>query len=336
MPYGKTTLLPFLLLFLLLGTLCPAGAGAGAAPYRVLVVMSYHETQPLEEETRKGIESVLQGKAELHYVYLDTKYNSHQGKEKAATAYALYRELRPDGVIAADDDAQALFVVPFLRNRVTTPVMFCGVNAEPDRYGYPARNVSGIRERSHISESIAFLQQLVPSVRRIAFMASDDAMGKILKSLVEREAQSYSATSLPVRLVTTLGEAKSAALELRQQSDALLLFSMASIRDAAHNHPNDRQIFSSLSRQYGKPVIGTTDYMIRHGLLCAVVNSGREQGATAARMLLRAMDGTAVSRIPLTSNYEGKRMINVTVMKSLGIRPRPIVLRGVELVNTAE
>jgi ABC-type uncharacterized transport system substrate-binding protein len=333
-PYGKTTLLTLLMLFLFRGTLYPAGAGV--APYRVLVVMSYHETQPMEVEIRKGIESVLQGKAELHYVYLDTKYTPHRGEEKAATAYALYRELRPDGVIAADDDAQALFVVPYLRNRVTTPVMFCGVNAEPGRYGYPARNVSGIHERSHISESIAFLQQLVPSVKRIAFMAPDDTMGRIYKRQVEREARSYSATSLPVRLVTTLDEAKSTAMELRQQSDALLLLSMASIRDAAHNHPGDRQIFSSLSRQYGKPVISASDFEIRHGLLCAVVKSSQEQGATAARMLLRAMTGTAVSRIPLTSNYEGKRMINVTVMKSLGIRPRPIVLRGVELVKTAE
>ncbi len=334
MPYGKTTLLPLLLLFLLVGTLYPSGAGAAA--YRVLVVMSYHETQPLEAEIRKGIESVLQDKAEFFYAYLDTKYNPHRGGEKAARAYALYRELRPDGVIAADDDAQALFVVPYLRNRVTTPVMFCGVNAEPERYGYPARNVSGILERSHISESIAFLQQLVPSVKRIAFMAPDDTMGRIYKRQVEKEARSYSATSLPVRLVKTLDEATSTTQELRQQSDALLLLSMASIRDAAHNHPDDRQIFSTLSRQYGKPVIGTTDYTIRHGLLCAVVNSGREQGATAARMLLRAMGGTSVSRIPLTSNYEGKRMINVTVMKSLGIRPRPIALRGVELVKTAE
>lgn len=334
MPHARIRLFFSLLLVLLMGAVC-AGS-AGAAPFRVLVVMSYNETHPLEREIRQGIESVLRGKAETEYVYLDTKYNFSQGREKASRAHELYRSFRPDGVIAADDDAQTLFVVPYLRNRVTTPVMFCGVNAEPERYGYPSRNVSGILERSHISESIAFLQQLVPSVRRIAFMAPDDTMGRMYKSQVEREVRSYSAKTLPVRMVRSLDEAKSGALELKKQSDALFLLSMASIRDGADNHPSDREIFSILSRQYGKPVISTADYTIRHGLLCAVVNSGREQGTTAARMLLRAMTGTPVSRIPLTSNYEGKRMVNVTVMKALGIRPRPLVLRGVELVKTTE
>jgi ABC-type uncharacterized transport system substrate-binding protein len=333
-PCGKTTLLLFLLLFPLLGTLHPRDTAA--APFRVLVVMSYHETHPLEAEMREGIESVFRGKAEIHYAYLDTKYNPHRGGEKGAKAYALYRELRPDGVIAADDDAQSLFVVPYLRERVGTPVMFCGVNAEHSRYGYPASNVSGILELSHVSESIAFLQQLVPSARRIAFMAPDDTTGRMYKKQVESEARSYSATALPFRLVKSLDEAKRIVARLRMQSDALFLLSMASIRGTADTHPGDREIFSALSREYGKPVISTDDFTIRHGLLCGVAKSGREQGAVAAKMLLQAMSGTPVRRIPVTSNYEGKRMINVTVMRSLGIRPRPLVLRGAELVKTAE
>jgi len=333
---SRPRILIFLIVTLLLAATFLHPPRAAAAPPKVLVVMSYHETQPMETEIRKGIEEVLGERAQLHYVYLDTKYNMQLGKERARKAFERYRELRPDGVIAADDDAQSLFVVPYLSNKVSTPVMFCGVNAEAANYGYPSRNVSGIMERSHISESIAFLQQLVPSARKIAFMAPDDTMGRIYRNQVEREASSYSATVLPVRLVRSLDEATSLARSLRNESDALFLLSMASVRDGKHAQASDREIFSTLSRRYGKPVISVSDFEIRHGLLCAVVKSGREQGATAARMLLKAMAGTPLSRIPVTSNYGGKRMINVTVMKSLGIRPRPIVLRGAELVTTSE
>jgi len=66
------------------------------------------------------------------------------------------------------------------------------------------------------------------------------------------------------------------------------------------------------------------------------VKTGQEQGATAAGMLLKAMGGTPVAQIPVTVNRNGKRMINVSVMKSLGIRPRPVVLRGAELVKSEE
>ncbi|NVN91897.1 MAG: ABC transporter substrate-binding protein [Desulfuromonadales bacterium] len=298
--------------------------------------MSYDETNPWESEIKEGIESVLKGKAQIKYVYLNTKYNYPQGSEYARKAYALYQGFRPDGVIAADDDAQSLFVVPYLKNRVKTPVMFCGVNSEAGQYGYPAENVSGILERSHISESIALLQQLVPSVKKVAYITPDDSMGKIHKRQIEREAASYSAKSLPVRQVKNLDEAVSVTKELKSRSDALILLSMVSLRDSANNQPAYKHIFQTLSEHYGKPIISVGDFEIRHGLLCAVVKSGREQGATASKMLLRAMTGTPLSQIPITTNNEGKRMINVTVMKSLGIKPRPIVLRGTELVKTEE
>jgi ABC-type uncharacterized transport system substrate-binding protein len=321
-------------IFLLMGT--SFSHSENSASYKILVVMSYHETQPWENTIREGIESVLGGKGILKYVFLDTKYNPSQGVENARKAFSVYKEFRPDGVIAADDDAQSLFVVPYLKDKVKTPVMFCGVNTEAGKYGYPAENVSGILERFHIGESIALLQQLVPSVKTIGFIASDDSSGIIDKKLIEQEAKTYSAKSLPVKLVKSLDEAISAAKGLKKRCDALFLLSMASLKGAESHKQTDRHIFRTLSLHFGKPVISANDFEIRHGLLCAVVKSGWEQGATAAKMLLRAMNGTPVSGIPVTVNQEGKRMINVTTMKSLGIRPRPIILRGAELVHTVE
>jgi ABC-type uncharacterized transport system substrate-binding protein len=51
-------------------------------------------------------------------------------------------------------------------------------------------------------------------------------------------------------------------------------------------------------------------------------------------MLLKAMGGTPVSKIPITRNRKGKPIINVTVMKALGITPKPILLKDAELVWT--
>lgn len=307
--------------------------GAATRP-KVLVVMSYGDTNPWENEIREGIESVLGSKAQIKYLYLNTKYDFTKGADSARKAFSIYQDFRPDGVIAADDDAQSLFVVPYLRNKVSTPVMFCGVNAEASKYGYPARNVSGILERNHIGESIAFLKQLVPAVKTIAFLAPDDTMGKLYKRQIDGEARSYSAKSSHVKLVRTLEEAAEVVGKLKHRSDALFLLSMSSLRDSANNQPSDTHIYTTLSHHFGKPIISASEIEIRHGLLCAVVKSGREQGSTAATMLSKAMSGIPLSLIPVTVNVEGKRMINVSVLKSLGIRPRPMALRGAELVTT--
>ena len=53
-------------------------------------------------------------------------------------------------------------------------------------------------------------------------------------------------------------------------------------------------------------------------------------------MLLKAIKGTPIKHIPITANKYGKRMLNVTVMKDLGIRPKRRALVGTELVRTSE
>ena len=160
----------------MIGVLSVAGCmslPATAARHKVLVVMSYDETYPFEAEMREGIEAALADICEMSYFYMNTKKHFEGGPQKAKEAYALYQELQPDGVIAADDDAQAMFVVPYLKDHVKTPVMFCGVNAEPKKYGYPASNVSGILERGHDSESLALVQQLAPSVKTFGRIVKD-------------------------------------------------------------------------------------------------------------------------------------------------------------------
>jgi ABC-type uncharacterized transport system substrate-binding protein len=265
---------------------------------------------------------------------MDTKINREGGERKASEAYALYQKIRPDGVITADDNAQQMFVLPYLKNKVETPVMFSGVNAEPEKYGYPASNVSGILERGHIRESIAFAKQLVPSIDTIGFVASDNPSGRAMLRQVEEESDTYSAKLASFNLVKTTDELISLGGKLNNLSDAIYTDSLVGIKDdqgISHSH---KDVLNLLAANYDKPVIGANQYHVEQGALCAVIKTGQEQGETAAEMLLKAMQGTPVSEIPITRNYQGKRVINVTTMKSLGIQPRPVVLLGAELLKT--
>jgi ABC-type uncharacterized transport system substrate-binding protein len=309
---------------------------AGPPSYRVLVVMSYHDGMPWEDEIKAGIQSALKGSFDIRYVYLNTKNMPSAGSERAKEAYRAYLEFQPDGVLAVDDDAQWLFVVPYLKNRVKTPVIFCGVNAEPDRYGYPASNVTGILERAHFRESIAFLRQLVPGATSIGFMVTDNRTGWGYVDQIRQELPGYPIQSFSISKVKTLGQARKACRAMKKQHDALFLVALEGLTDDTGRPLAERESFMILSQLYRKPVVGINRFNIRFNLLCGVVKTGQEQGATAAGMLTRAMSGTPVNEIPVTRNRIGKRVLNVTVMKSLGIRPRPFVLVGTELVETGK
>lgn len=305
-----------------------------AASCKVLIVMSYEERNPWCMEIKEGIDSMLMNACEVTYFYMDTKKNYKGGEEKAKEAYSLYRNLQPDGIITVDDNAQWMFVLPYLKDKVNTPVMFCGVNAQPDKYGYPASNVSGILERSHIRESIALAKQLVPSIKTVGFLAKNSPSGKAILHQVEKESDTYAAEFMDFKLLKTIKETLAVVEEFKEHIDLLFVDATNGILDN-HGKPLDnKHVTQVISKAFGKPIIGANMFHVEFGILCAVVKTGQEQGIVASEMLLKAMQGTAVSEIPITRNYKGKRIINVTTMKKLGIQPKPIVLLGAQLVRT--
>ncbi len=313
--------------------LCPAMAQE-SKKFKVLAVMSYEETYPWGREVRQGIDSAFKDICEIRYFYMNMKSDITGGEQKAKEAFALYQEFNPDGVIASDDEAQSLFVVPYLKDKVKTPVMFCGVNAKAEKYGYPASNVSGILERLHIAESIALAQQLVPSIKTVGYMVKYGSVAKVISDQVESESDTYSAKSVAFNMPKTQKEATEMAEEFRKKCDLLYFVALQGIADENGRPLTDKEAVKVVLKVFGKATITSGDYDVRYGALCGLRHTGTEQGGTAAEMLLKAMQGTPVSQIPITRNHQGKRMINVTVLKELGIKPRPVVLQGAELVKT--
>jgi ABC-type uncharacterized transport system substrate-binding protein len=309
-------------------------AASAASEFKILVVMSYEEDNPWCMEIKEGIESVLGKKSDITYFYMNTKANFKGGTGKAAEAYELFKRIKPHGVITADDDAQTMFVLPYLMNRTDVPIMFCGVNAEAKQYGFPAKNVSGVLERAHVSESIAFLKQLLPPVKRIGFIVNNVPAGKALNLQVDAEKGKYLAAVSSFKLVSTVAELRKTAEMLSKTTDAIYVDSLEGITDDQQRPLTNKEIFKILRESYRKPVIGANSYHVEQGALCAVVKTGQEQGETAANQLLLAMSGTKVSDIKVTQNNRGRRLINVDTMEAFGITPRPIVMVGATLVKT--
>jgi ABC-type uncharacterized transport system substrate-binding protein len=305
-----------------------------AASYKIMVVMSYEADNPWCEEIKAGIDSVFAGKGDLNYFYMDTKKNFEGGVRKAEEAYDLYKRFQPDGVIAADDNAQSMFVMPYLKDKVKTPVMFCAVNANPKEYGYPASNVSGILERSFVRESIAFAKQLAPTIKTVGFLVKDSPSGRAIRTQVEAEADTYLTKLAGFKLVRTIEETLMVLEEFQQTSDALFITATNGILDADGKPLDNQAVTRIVSESYKKPLIGANDFHVQYGVLCAVAKSGNAQGRMAAELLLKAMNGTPIKQIPVTKNKYGKRMLNVTAMKELGIKPKRRALIGTELVKT--
>jgi ABC-type uncharacterized transport system substrate-binding protein len=304
-----------------------------AADYKVLVVMSYEEQNPWCMEIREGIDSVLGDSSDITYFYMNTKVDRAGGPKMAKQALNLYKTLAPHGVIAVDDNAQSMLVVPSFKDQVNTPIMFNGVNAHNEKYGYPNSHISGVLERAHVRESLAFAKQLIPSIESACFVTNNVPSGEALRTQVNSQQKSYPVKVHDFHLVKSLGELDELDDSLREHCDTLFVDSVEGILGYEQEALNSKEVLKYLNQNYGGPILGGNRYQVEQGAWAAVVKTGQEQGETAAEMLLQAMQGTPVEQIPVVTNTKGQRVINVSALEKNQVPLKPLLLRGAALVR---
>lgn len=300
--------------------------------HKVLVVFSYEDDSLWEIEIRKELERVLGAKADLTFFYLETKVNLGKGSEKAAEAYALYLELAPDAVIAVDDNAQSLFVVPYLKNKTALPVVFCGVNADLEDYGYPTDHITGVLERHHFEETLAFNHLISGKTDSFALMMNRSPSADLVIRQLEKEMDRLSVPKITIFKPETLEDAVTQAKTYRDQGDLLFVLTLKGLTNKNGEPVNESVAISEVVAAFDKPTAATAEFMIRNGVLSGVVATGKEQGERAGKILLKVIAGIPVTELPVQRNHLGKRVLNVTTMKALGINPEWMTIRGVDLV----
>lgn len=321
----KKTIISLSLIFC---TLLGCATQAKTEPFKVLVVMSYEKDFPWTIEVTEGIEEALGDKATIEYFYMDTKKDFKNGPAKAEEAFAVYQSLKPDGIITIDDNAQSMFVVPFLKNKVDTPVMFGGVNAAPEKYGYPAKNVSGILERSPYARTFSLTKEIYPGFKTVSLMMKKSPSAEAVAAQVEREKNTYPVAVSTFAMPETIEQAKTMAAKLAKQSDVLNIVNLRGLTDSEGNPMTDAEVTPIIVEAFGKPMIGGDQFQTEYGALCSVSKTGQEQGKTAAEMLLLAMDGVDVSEIPITQNKEGRIWLNLDTAKQYDLTIPPAIMEA--------
>ncbi len=297
---------------------------------KVLVVMSYHEDNEWELQIKEGLEQKLQG-AIIEYFWLDSKKNLEKISGKAKEAYALYQKFQPDGVIAADDNAQAFFVLPFLKDKVKTPVVFCGVNNEATKYGYPASNVTGVVEKSHYRESLSYAQIIDSSIKSFGIIYKDTPTARANLKQINQEQAQYTVKLAETVKVATVEEVKKAVAGLSTKVDILLCLDLAGLQNQKGEFVEEVDVLRMIAQLWQKPSVGGSEWELEAGMLCGVVKNGREQGDLAVEMLLQLWEGKAARDIPLTQNKNGRRVINLKAAQSLGIKLPPEAVMGAKV-----
>lgn len=302
----------------------------GELQRRIIVVQSYNPEYVWCREIDAGIRDALaETGVDIETLYLDAKRRPGPASLRAAadTALARITALAPQVVIAVDDAAQASLTVPFLKNRPTPQVVFCGVNAPLDIYGFPASNVTGVRERYHFREGFALMKKILPQTQSVAFFGEDsESMRFVAEDL--NQIFPFALEVVGVELCRTLQEWRQKIASYQSRADVYAFGPYNALTDEQTGRVvSPDEVMAWTQSAINKPTLGFSDIAKEHGMLCGILESGHEQGRLAGEMARRILDtGTAAGSIPVRINVEGVVMVNLKAAERLGVRiPYPII-----------
>ena len=307
--------------------------GCAKAGKKMLLIFSYHPEYPWVVEETRGVEDALKDRGlKTDKFYLDTKRKTSLKWWKKVTKDAVKKieEFKPDLVIVFDDNACELVAREYAGE--TLPFVFCGVNGDPEDYGFPAENITGVIERALVKESIELLKRFVPDVKKAAIITDNSPTSHGFVTRIKK-------TPLPVEIheaYTTddFDAWKAKVKELQPEVDAIGLFVYHTIKEKGGEvslPPED--VLSWTLKNSKLPEFAFFDFTVRGGALCGVTLSGYEQGKAAAEIAIKILDGEKPANIPIECPEKGNPIVNETRAKELNISIPEDVLKEVEIVH---
>ena len=301
----------------------PASAAEKGRTRNVIVLHSYNQGYLWTDEEMDGINSVLKhdgGRIELHVTYMDAKR-----MRTPESDLLLYRILvlkmaksRFDGVIVCDNDA-----LEFARNRREDlfrdiPVVFCGINDFTRDMVSDWPICTGVVENQDYKGACEIGLRLFPSARKVFVISDDTTTGRAhFEGIKKIESQlprtiftrwNFSAHPMSdtIREVGSLGP------------DSIILL-LSFFRDGNGEVFSMEDAIGRIMNAAKVPVFTGNDSRIMSGVFGGKVVAGRDQGAYAANMMKRILDGTPVSFIPVETDVPTRYSFDHRALVRFGI-----------------
>ncbi|MDX1344350.1 MAG: ABC transporter substrate binding protein [Sedimenticolaceae bacterium] len=286
-----------------------------------LFLASYHKGYEWQDGIEEGVRSTLGNRCTIEAFYLDTKRNTDEDYAKATARKArqLIDSMRPDVVIAVDDNASRYVIEPFYRDS-DIPFVFCGVNWSAEKYGFPYPNVTGMLEIISIDPLLKVIQTVLPEASSGIFIGGDVPS---TRSNYERYKKSFLSRGIVVKdgMVKTFGEWKQKLSEAQETADFIILANKAGILDW------DQEAAEAHVRQNTKRfTVGHHEFMVNLNMF-SMTKIPREQGEWAAKVAIKILEGSKPSDIPIVANRRWNIYANTGLLKKAGIQLPPNILR---------
>ncbi len=298
-------------------------ASPAALKKKLLVLNSYHEGFLWTDTIMSGIESVLgdpeKRDIDLYIEYMDTKrFPTTLVFPPLRELYARkYAQTRPDVIVTTDDDALNFMLAYGDSLFPNAPVVFCGPNAFEDARIAGHDNYTGVVEEYDLSSTITLALRLHPKARHVAAVTDVTSTGKYNLDRLHKVAPLIAGKADFIELSGLSTKELQDALH-RLPADTVVLH-LSFYRDRNGKSYTVSESTRLIKDSTDLPLYSCWDFMLGNGIIGGKMVSGTMQGATAAEMALRILDGTPVKDIPILKESPNRFMFDYPALIQAGL-----------------
>lgn len=298
---------------------------------RILILHSYDESYAWVRDINVGLKRVLSNEFfyQIRWYYMDTKRNPRLEYKKAAgiAARRAIDSMRPDVVIAFDDDAQA-FATRYFIDHPEITVVFGGVNNNAETYGFDkAKNVTGVLERlplAALRETFLSAENLKFPDRPIRMGFLGDTSETVIGDSNQVKAFDWSPVKLAeVKLIDNWPAWEAAVAELSEKVDVILVTNYRKVaRSTTDKSLVPAKELVDWTEAHSKvPVVSANGFFAEEGGMLAIGTSPYEQGSVTAEKALRIInEGIVAKQIPITRSHQFIVTMSASKMQNRGFK----------------
>jgi signal transduction histidine kinase len=305
---------------------------------RILIINSYHPGYPWTDGEMAGILDALRCRdpgSQPFVQYLDCKHCPEEEYSNYLSNFLKQKyRAHPIALIITTDNPALEFMV---RHRDApfggAPVVFCGVNGFSGSMLAGQKGISGVAEVLDAARTLEIALRLHPRTREIVVLHDYTVTGLSTRKELEAVIPRF-ADRVKFRFIEDLPMDQILRRVEELNGDRLLLVLSFAADKAGQVFPHDNctRLLSDHSRV---PVYGVHELRLGYGIVGGCLLDARLQGARAAEIALRVLEGEDPSRIPVDTRSTSRIMFDYNQLARFGI-PVSALPAGSVVLNQPE
>ena len=316
-----------LVLFILSGVLCLSCTSENHKK-KIVYINSYHRGHPSSDEIMDAIIGYFpKDSFNVTSFFMDTKRNSSQDYivNKANQLYDSISKINPEILIVSDDNAVKYIIQPNL-DKLSIPVVFCGVNGSDREYDLPADKVTGMIEILPVAETIMTLRPYYPSMKKLLVLTENTTTSNKEKELLDTLFNRVG-VSATYALVDDFETWKSTFEEANQKFDIVYIVTHGAIKGWDHE-----EAVQFVDQHIQIPVITCEDFMMPYAVF-GMTKVAMEQGIWAAETAKKIMNGSKPNDFPVIRNKLSTTWLNTSLAQKISFYPDTSLLGNFRIVD---